>query len=339
MRTSEYKYNIKIAVYSSIIISVIGAINTIVDPRNSYNTYSFILLRIFAVCIVNWSLLILTTYLTENISAIKKRIKAVTIFTYYLIGIPATHFTIYLTNHVVQNQIYANSTAYRKLFLSFLLCSTILLTKYTFNLLSEKQKIDIENERLLRENLQVRFEILRQQINPHFLFNSLATLKVMLRDDKENAETFIMRLSDMLRYSLKLSSSEKVPLGEELTILEAYLFMLKCRFENKLVVHIDINPKYHSYYIPPFSLQTIVENCVKHNIISAEHPLEIKIHSTEDYQLIISNTLQPKKAFEPSTCIGLANIDKRYQYLCNQHIKIDRDDKYYTVTIPIIPNI
>ena len=84
---------------------------------------------------------------------------------------------------------------------------------------------------------------IENDVSLELFFNSLATLKVMLRDDKENAETFIMRLSDMLRYSLKLSSSEKVPLGEELTILEAYLFMLKCRFENKLVVHIDINPK------------------------------------------------------------------------------------------------
>ncbi|WP_321333285.1 histidine kinase [uncultured Bacteroides sp.] len=207
-----------------------------------------------------------------------------------------------------------------------------------FELLDEKQKIRIENERLLRENLQARFEMLRQQVNPHFLFNSLATLKTMMYSDIGKAEEFIIHLSDIFRYSLKTSSDEKVLLREELSILEAYIFMLKCRFEQKLIVKINIDKKYNDFYIPPFTLQIIVENCVKHNIISNKAPLKIDIFSNEAAQLTISNSLQPKNSVETSTHVGLANIDKRYQYLCNEHIEINRENQLFKVIIPLIPN-
>ncbi len=341
MKSILSKYYLKIAIFSSVAISVLGGMNIILDPRNSNNFFFFTILRIFMLCIINWTILFYVNHFVKKIHLSGKHSTKTIILTYYIVGIPIMGFVIYIINsvHPITAPInYGSSSIYRKIFLSFMLCSIILLIKYMFELLDEKQKIRIENERLLRENLQARFEMLRQQVNPHFLFNSLATLKTMMYSDIGKAEEFIIHLSDIFRYSLKTSSDEKVLLREELSILEAYIFMLKCRFEQKLIVKINIDKKYNDFYIPPFTLQIIVENCVKHNIISNKAPLKIDIFSNEAAQLTISNSLQPKNSVETSTHVGLANIDKRYQYLCNEHIEINRENQLFKVIIPLIPN-
>jgi LytS/YehU family sensor histidine kinase len=158
----------------------------------------------------------------------------------------------------------------------------------------------------------------------------------MMRNNVDKAEEYLLRLSDVFRYSLQVNDVEKVTLKEELDILEAYCFMLKGRFGENLSIDIQIDQYHFSMYIPPFSLQIIVENCVKHNIVSKDKPLFIKIFSNQAKLITISNNLQPKNSVESSSRVGLANIEKRYKYLSGQHIEIIETPETFKVVIPLI---
>ncbi len=341
MKNALSKYYLKMVVFSSVIISIIGELNLIIQSKETLGTRYYITsLVIFLMCLIDWSLLFVIDYI-NRFQSLAKLSKKVLVPIYYIIGILFMYGVIYMGNYI--SRLYGvevhlrENYFYRRIFSGFILCSVIFLTKYTFTLFEERERILIENERLLRENLQARFETLRQQVNPHFLFNSLATLKTMMRNDIDKAEEFLIRLSEVFRYSLQTSTVEKVALREELNILEAYCFMLKGRFGQNITIDKQIDKSHLDMYVPPFTIQIIVENCVKHNIVSNEKPLQIKIYSNHTNHIIISNTLQPKNSVETSSHVGLANIEKRYQYLSGQHIEIIENKSTFDVIIPLIP--
>lgn len=187
--------------------------------------------------------------------------------------------------------------------------------------------------RLEKDNLEAQYNMLKAQINPHFLFNSLNSLMSLLENNPK-AEQYVQDLSEYLRYVLQSNSREVVDLKEELENLEKFFHLQKLRFNDNLHVEIEINPASLQLQIPTLSLQMLVDNCIKHNTISANKPLTIKIFD-DGKSITVENNLQLKLSVE-STGQGLKNIEGRYRFIANEPIKIVSDDKQFSVSIPLI---
>jgi hypothetical protein len=192
----------------------------------------------------------------------------------------------------------------------------------------------VENEALKAENEKTRYEALKQQVNPHFLFNSLHTLSAIIKTDPDKAQQYVQELSYIFRYTLQ--NEDIITLGEELKFTETYDSLMQIRYGNSLQFDMDINPEYHSYSIIPLSLQTLVENAIKHNIISRKQPLAVRIFTAADRPAItVSNPLQRRNSTEEGEGIGLANLTERYRLKWQQEITICRTDDTFSVTIPL----
>lgn len=196
-----------------------------------------------------------------------------------------------------------------------------------------KNEVLLENEHLKHENLLVQLTSLKNQLNPHFLFNSLNTLSWLINEDKEKSQQYLQKLSQVLRYSLSMQEQSLVPLKEELALVESYIFLLQIRFGDNLKVRIQIDDK--QYQIPPLSLQLLIENAIKHNVVSTASPLSIWIEQQEhNTTLMVRNTLH-RKANSEGTGIGLVNLNERFKILANREIVIQKDESFIVI-IPLI---
>jgi len=177
---------------------------------------------------------------------------------------------------------------------------------------------------------------LKNQIKPHFLFNSLNTLATLIPEDSEQSVRYVESLAKVYRYILEIKDKKLISLHEELECIQAYLFMLQIRFGDNLKVQINESGLENKHHIVPLSLQLLIENAMKHNIISNKKPLFIDIEKGKNSNLIISNNLQKKEQMMPSTGIGLDNINKRYQMISQQEIDVIVTDSKFSVSIPLI---
>lgn len=199
----------------------------------------------------------------------------------------------------------------------------------------QNQQVSIELERTKADNLGAQYELLKQQVNPHFLFNSLNTLKTMIETDDKQSVDFVLKLSEFYRFTLESRKLDLIHLSEEIDILSAYMFLVKARFEDGIHLVNTIDPAYNQSLIPPFTLQLLVENCIKHNIVSLEQPLEIRLYSEKD-TIIIENDMQPKMESGSSLKVGLNNVSERYSHLLEKEITIEANEKTFKVKLPVI---
>ncbi|MCX6235429.1 MAG: histidine kinase [Bacteroidetes bacterium] len=212
----------------------------------------------------------------------------------------------------------------------------ILLVQMSYFLLERWRLSLAEVERFRKENAEVRFETLRSQVNPHFLFNSLNTLSSLIYRDQDKAGTFVRELSDVYRYILDKRDTELITLNEELVFVRSYINLLRLRFEENIQITLDIPDHLLQRSIAPITLQLLIENAVKHNVVSKRSPLSVKIWTENDEYLVISNNLQEKETAAPSSGMGLDNIRKRYIYLTNKMLNIIKEDETFTVKVPLI---
>ncbi|GAB2558299.1 sensor histidine kinase [Spirosoma areae] len=198
------------------------------------------------------------------------------------------------------------------------------------------QQLQLQAERLEKEAVQAQFDALKNQVNPHFLFNSLSILSSLVDTDAKLAGQFINRLSKAYRYILEQRDNERVSLHTELDFIVAYTFLLTIRFEDKLFVTIEVPEAARARYaIAPLTLQLLVENAVKHNRLSEEAPLRVSIALEGDY-LRVANPIQPRPAQEASTGIGLQNIINRYRLLTSRPVWVGEDDGAFVVKLPLL---
>ncbi|WP_126651354.1 sensor histidine kinase [Chryseobacterium aureum] len=197
------------------------------------------------------------------------------------------------------------------------------------------QQIQLELEKVKSDNLGAQYELLKQQINPHFLFNSLNTLKMMAETRDEETVDFIIQLSDFYRFTLESRKLDLINVQEEMKIVDAYLFLQKARFGDGIMFTNLLGKETVSTLIPPFTLQLLVENCIKHNIVSQSKPLYIKIY-TADGHIVIENPIQRKVHPEDSLGVGLDNIKMRYKHLLEKDIIINSDEKIFQIKLPLI---
>ncbi|AXY75536.1 hypothetical protein D3H65_16805 [Paraflavitalea soli] len=210
----------------------------------------------------------------------------------------------------------------------------ILLIKHAFDSHAEKRDMVLENELLKRENLNAQHEALKQQVNPHFLFNSLTTLKSLTKYDPKQAIDFIGELAAVYRYMLQHQDKNIVTLGEELDFMRSYLYLLRIRFGEAISTEIQVPEIGLGHTMPPNTLQLLVENAVKHNSFSLKKPLCISVFMTGDY-LAVKNNLQLKPGEPVSSRLGLTNISRRYVLLKGKDIIVQKDEYDFQVLLPI----
>ncbi len=206
---------------------------------------------------------------------------------------------------------------------------------YREDLVMEKQFYLLANEKLKNQNLIHQLDSLKQQIDPHFLFNTLNALRSLIRTDASKAENYALELSNVYRYLLRHNRNNTVLLEEELDFLHAYLSLLQLRFEGNLQVTIDVDPALHTKMIFPLSLQLLIENAVKHNVVTSEFPLNVRVTSS-DNSIIVENPIRLRSSTEGVSQYGLAHLSKLYQLRYNKEIEIVNTENIFKVTLPLI---
>ena len=192
------------------------------------------------------------------------------------------------------------------------------------------------NEKLKNQQIRTQFEVLQNQMSPHFLFNSLNTLTTLIAENQQTAIDFTQKLSEVYRYILQHKERELVTLKEEMEFAKAYFFLLKMRYPDNLEATFSVDEQYMEKHIAPLTLQMLIENAIKHNVVSKMHPLHIDVYVENSETIVVKNNLQPKNSLERSTKTGLQNIQKRYEYLGNRKIDIIATAKNFMVAIPLI---
>lgn len=192
-----------------------------------------------------------------------------------------------------------------------------------------------KTEALARENVQSQLDALKNQLDPHFLFNSLNTLASLIDDENSPAQNYLDKLSDVYRYVLVSREKNTVTLEEEMQFLDAYIYLNKIRFRENLQVETELLTDTNQLHVAPLSIQMLIENAIKHNVVSKEKPLKIRIVQ-EDGFLTVENNLQEKMTFEKSTKVGLQNIINRYRLLTEQQVEVLRNEWSFKVKLPLL---
>ncbi|MEO6611599.1 MAG: histidine kinase [Chitinophagaceae bacterium] len=196
----------------------------------------------------------------------------------------------------------------------------------------------MEKESLRQLSLQQEFDTLKGQVNPHFLFNCFNTLSSLISEDKDKADQFLNELSRVYRYLLRNNEDGLSTVQNEIRFIESYYRLLQTRHGEAVQVHIEIDKRYESYLLPSLSLQLLVENVVKHNVLSKNKPLVIDIFTTAGNKLVVNNNLQTRKVKAPSNKVGLENIRAKYALLNQPGFQVMEDKSNFTVVLPLIWN-
>ena len=237
---------------------------------------------------------------------------------------------------------FVNSLFFKPIFydnyINYILVGVITIILLFFFYFIEKRRYRLEKKIIIEstkaETATAKFESLKNQLDPHFLFNSLNVLTGLIEENPDNAIDFTTSLSKIYRYVLEQKDKEVVPIQEEINFAKTYINLLKLRFENSIDFELDESLINHEGFIVPLSLQILLENTIKHNIVSEQKPLKIKMYK-QDNNLIVENTLQPKDSIKDSTGVGLNNIINRYQLISNRKVEIEKD-QLFRVQLPIL---
>ena len=192
------------------------------------------------------------------------------------------------------------------------------------------------SETLAKENLRSQFEALKNQLDPHFLFNSMNTLAALIDERNEPAQKYLEQLSDVYRYVLVSKQKETVPLHEELAFVESYIYLNKTRFRDNLVVNNELPASAMQQLVPPLSLQLLVENAIKHNVVSKDRPLTLRLSMDAHGYITVENNVQKKNILEQSTKTGLQNMINRYALLTSKRVEVLQTAELFSVKIPTL---
>jgi len=261
---------------------------------------------------------------------VKRLIIGLVGMTVYTIG--AVNGIVYFFRYVVGFDVGDNlSTTFTSTIIITLII-TMFMTGREFLINWRQAAVDAEASK--RASINAQYESLKNQVNPHFLFNSLNALTNLVYQDQDQAAKFIKQLSEVYRYVLDTRDKEVVPLEDELKFLESYLFLQQIRFGDKL--KIENNLRAVKGLVAPIALQMLVENAIKHNIISEENPLTIRLYQAQN-SLVVENTVCKKNTLpEESSGIGLTNIQKRYEFISDKKVEVLEKDGKFIVSLPLI---
>lgn len=238
-----------------------------------------------------------------------------------------------------QTLIEENISSFQYAFLFRLAASAFMFLAIQYAIRSQQNisNLLLEKEQLQTEHYKTQLQSLRTKIDPHFLFNTLNTLRVMVRNQYNGTEKFVMSLSDFYRQTLQFNENPTICLAKELDVLEAYLFLMKSRNQDGLNIDIAVDKKLYQRFIPTFSLQIVTENCFKHNTMTAAKPLHISVRAIDDNYIAIRNNIQPKLTSTQSSGHGLENIQQRYKLLgITNGIEMEQTTDFFEVKLSLI---
>lgn len=216
-----------------------------------------------------------------------------------------------------------------------LLISAFLHAKSFMSELSKTSKKEVVEQKLIAKSANAQFESLKNQLDPHFLFNSLNVLSSLIDENPNQAQKFTASMSKIYRYVLEQKDKELVTVEEEIEFAKTYCELLKTRFENSVDFEFNVEKEDLRKFVVPLSLQLLLENCIKHNFATSSKPLLIKVFS-ENKTLCIENNLQARELIKESAGIGLANIVQRYALLTKENVFIEKSEDYFKVKLPIL---
>jgi ligand-binding sensor domain-containing protein len=218
----------------------------------------------------------------------------------------------------------------------FVLLSIATVTALLVYIIKTREKEVQKMQQLQTETLKSQYETLKNQVNPHFLFNSFNTLLNVIDEDPKKAAVYVEELSDFYRSIVNMREKDLIPLGDEIKIIEHYFFIQKKRFGDALNFTSDVTEgQKSSYSIPPLSLQLLAENAIKHNIVSKDKPVIFNVYLQSD-QLIVKNNLHPKVNAEEGEGLGLQNIKNRFELMTGKEVAIEKTETHFIVTLPLI---
>jgi hypothetical protein len=217
----------------------------------------------------------------------------------------------------------------------FVLLSAVLLVVLLYSWVHAREQRFRREAALRRQKSESQFAALKSQINPHFLFNSFNTLITLIEENPKGAVEYVEHLSDYYRSMMAYREKDLISIREEMELVKDFYFLLKKRFEDNFRLHIDLQNA--EGYIMPLTLQMLLENAVKHNVISKAKPLAVEIVVEDNRWIVVRNILQRKNRHEPSTHFGLRSLKERYQMFGNYQVITEQDDHFFTVKVPIIP--
>jgi hypothetical protein len=217
-----------------------------------------------------------------------------------------------------------------------LIGSTVIFVNLFYFSMKQKEEMEKQMEDLKREMMASKYTSLKNQISPHFLFNSLNTLTSLMYEDRDLASDFVTRLASSYRYILDNRGQDLVSLQKELNFLDAFVFMMNVRHKDAVSIEIKITVPVENYWIPTLSLQMLVENSLKHNYYSKEKPLEIQISNIGQDVLVVRNNLRKRELKEQTTQLGLNNIKRRYSYYTNKQVLVREETDFFEVIIPLL---
>jgi len=312
-----------------------------IGQRNAAEEMAYVAIYLASVILILETGRFIILYMHKKYDAVEKRIvrfwkTCLFVFLSDFILIISTFYLSHFIRHMHPGQTPV-------FFIAVLVSSIVLALIQTgiyegFYYFARLRKLEQEKEELSRINLQSQFDSLKQQVNPHFLFNSINTVSSLIDKDPQKAKKYLAEMSKVYRYLLQANEEKLVSLETELKFVEPYFHLLKTRFNDALYLNLKIDQGYKDLLLPALTLQLLIENAIKHNVAERDRPLVIDIMTDEKGLLCVRNNLQKKKQNVMSTKIGLANIMAKYKLLNQQEIVIHETEMNFTVLLPLIKN-
>ena len=316
----------KVAIISSPIVSMVGSVPIVVFEKVQMPRIFLLWFILACIIFVFWNINILILSKIKDSSSPKRYI-----FSYLsVLCVQALNIFLAINFHLKPDGI----NIFFPLVPAIAINTLILILSNLIILQFQKESAELEVKQLKVNNLEAQKMILIQQLQPHFLFNALSTLKSLIRENPSNAEDYTVRLSDFLRYSVQAKNNEVVSLAEELIFTNNYIELQKVRFGESFTYEINIPEQFLMKKIPVYALQTLVENAIKHNAFTDKKPLSIKVLVEENRIKIMNNIMQ--KTLQIPSGMGLENLNQRYKLIANSEIEIVKSDKNFAVFIDLI---
>jgi two-component system, LytTR family, sensor kinase len=249
----------------------------------------------------------------------------------------AIYFPMLLFNHFIcgHPDEEKHSFMFTSLIIGVLVSSVIISAEFSIQFFGYWRKSLVEVEKYKAESLQAQLKNLKDQVNPHFLFNNLSVLSSLVYLNQDKAVDFINQLSKVYRYVLDNKDNELVTLETELAFIRSYAYLFQIRFDKNIEFHFDISESSAKLLIPPMALQILVENTIKHNEISSEKPLKVCIVAFED-ELVVKNNFHLRSNPEPGSNTGLKNIRDRYKHFTDKEVQVSQTETVFEVKIPLL---
>ncbi len=322
MKNSPY---IKTAFLSTLIMAIYGAVPMIFVIQPPAKTQVLVFFSLLIVFAGIWAINISVFFLHEKKSK----------WTKYLFSFLLTMtFALIIRQFIMQ---YLDNPLNGRLpyYPLFIINTIILILMNQVDLRVKNDEVENRLHLSKIKQLEAEKKVLAQQLQPHFLFNALSTLKSLVRKKSNLAESYILKLSEFLRFTLEAKEEHIIPLKKELSFVQDYIDLQQMRFGSALTYHQNIERTINDAYLPVFALQTLIENAIKHNQLTVKNPLRIHIES-QNRNLIVSNNWSPLSEKNDSTAMGLQNLKRRYAILGSYTVEISNDEESFMVSIPLL---